>query len=130
MYFFCCSIKLSEAHQYPHVYKYLDDNIIDYIAISDDPMLKSAQALICRLKRRQLYQLVQKTNDESQFCMLSEQLLDSNYYRKCRKVNTGLDLMPKGIILHDDNGEIIENHQNWFNRYLIFSKNTTLSTKK
>lgn len=99
---------MSEAHQYPHVYKLLDDNIINLIGnIDDDPKLVKAQELIYRLKRRQLYTLVEKTNDEQKFSALSEQF-DSNCYARCRKVNTGFDFMPKGIILHDDNGDIVD----------------------
>lgn len=55
---FLCRVKLSEAHMYPEVYRYLDDSIIQIITISDDVRLNEAQEYLKRVRTRNLYPIV------------------------------------------------------------------------
>lgn len=101
------SVKLSEAHKHPQVYKYLDDSIIDYIAISDDPKLAPAQHLIRRLKTRQLYPIFRIAKDETEFRTLNDEYRSPEYHGRSRKIVTASGTMPTTIMLHDDNGQIV-----------------------
>ena len=55
VFFLCCSFKLSELHCHPNFYKFLDDNILHILYVSDDPRLEETQKLIKKLKTRELY---------------------------------------------------------------------------
>lgn len=110
-------VRLSEAHNHIDIYKYLDDTILQQIEISDNPALAQAQSQIERIKTRKLYKVVfQSANPIPIPCDNSD-----TFIRKSRIIKSAEEAIPKSVLFHDEDGEIVNRINYTFEPHILYS---------
>jgi HD superfamily phosphohydrolase len=92
--------KISSAILSPQNFQRLDDTVLKRIEWSDDPKLKDAQAILQRLRRRELYRYV------NEFAVPGERLAHWKAVTpadvvSCQDPQGGVQLRPEDVIVHN-----------------------------
>lgn len=92
--------KISNSILSPQDFQRLDDTVLKRIEWSDDPKLKDAQAVLQRLRRRELYRYV------NEFAVPGERLANWKAVTpadvvSCQDAQGGVQLRPEDVIVHN-----------------------------
>ncbi|XP_055529604.1 deoxynucleoside triphosphate triphosphohydrolase SAMHD1 isoform X2 [Wyeomyia smithii] len=128
--------KMSEAHQSPQVYLYLDDSIVKLIEISDSVKLLPAQQLLDRFHQHRKYRVVHVSSQPIDVESLNKLFATDEFFQLHKKIPYASEMAPRNVPLYDDQGRLVENrtivdsiisnlrNQGFFEQYLVYCKST------
>lgn len=135
--------KISEAHQSPDVYLYLDDSIINLIETSSESSnLEAAQQLFARIRSRQLYSRIHESTDGScdeEVEELNKRFGPEGFFQVRKRIPFASQMAPRNVPLYElvdneprliEGNEIVENvmnnldEQGFYEQYIVYCKST------
>lgn len=128
--------KISEAHQFPLVYQYLDDSVISLIETNESTKLQEVQQTLGRIRCRQLYSRVHESGKPCDIDELNKRFRTDAFFQMRKRIPYGSEMAPKNVPLYDERGDLVENstvidevlgaiaEKGHFEQYLVFCKST------
>lgn len=131
--------KISEAHQSPLVYQYLDDSVITLIETNESTKLQEVQQMLGRIRCRQLYSRVHASSEPCDIDQLNNRFGTDEFFQLHKRIPYGSEMAPKNVPLFDECGELLEDNSSvvekvlntipekgHFEQYLVYCKSTEL----
>ncbi|XP_055628769.1 deoxynucleoside triphosphate triphosphohydrolase SAMHD1 isoform X2 [Toxorhynchites rutilus septentrionalis] len=128
--------KLSEAHQLPSVYLYLDDSIVNLIEISENAKLKGAQDLLASIRLRRMYKNIHVSCEPCDIEDLHKRFGGHHFFQIRKRIPYASEMAPRDVPLYDVQGNVIDSQEvvdsvmkslpnrGHFEQYLVYSKTT------
>lgn len=127
--------KISEAHQSPLVYLYLDDSVISLIETNESAKLQQVQQTLARIRCRQLYSRIHASSEPCDIDELNKRFGTDEFFQLRKRIPYGSEMAPRNVPLYDERGELVEDSgsvvervlsaipdKGHFEQYLVYCK--------
>lgn len=129
--------KISEAHQSPLVYQYLDDSVISLIETNESAKLQQVQQTLGRIHCRQLYSLIHASSEPYDIDELNKRFGTDEFFQVRKRIPYGSEMVPRNVPLFDERGELVVDNatvvedvlstipeKGHFEQFLVYCKST------
>ncbi|XP_058834868.1 deoxynucleoside triphosphate triphosphohydrolase SAMHD1 [Topomyia yanbarensis] len=129
--------KISQAHQSPPIYLYLDDSVVSLIESSDDTKLRDVQHLLARIRRRKMFTQIYVSSEPSDIDHLNKRFGGDLFFQVHKRVPYASEMAPRDVPLYDEQGYLIDNqtavtsimstlsNQGYYEQYFVYCKATS-----
>lgn len=128
--------KISEAHQTPLVYQFLDDSVINLIETNESTKLQEVQQTLGRIRSRQLYSRVHESNEPCDIDELNKRFGTDAFFQVHKRIPYGSEMAPRNVPLFDESGDLVDSsavvdevmstiaEKGHFEQFLVYCKST------